>query len=229
MRRFRSNLGWTLLLCAALPAARATDNAALVVPRLPGPVVLDGRLFEDQWRLAARLNENAFAVWKADTYKKDPSRFNLRLFHDGGNLYVSLTSYDRFVQPGAVPHESDGLYSFSAITREGKIQHYRLFWATKEPVPDGEMGGETKWGARLRGPFADPEHEGGGYVLEFAIPFARLGWQAGQTVAVNIIVQDHDGQPGGRHNAPDTEFARFAWGSLDNDNRAAYRKIRLAP
>jgi len=219
-----------LASCSGLaPGQGPRAGADLVVPYLPGAVTLDGRLAEPQWRRAARITHASFTLWKADRYEKDPSEFVLRFFHDARRLYVALASYDRYVEPAAPPENSDGLYSFSVVTRAGAIQHYRLRWSANPPVPGGEMTSFGKWGARLRGPFADPRREGGGYVLEFAVPLAALGWKPGDTVPVDVIVQDHDGVPGARYNDPGVEFARFAWGSLDNEARAAFRTLKLAP
>lgn len=217
-------LTWLIAL-ASTPAL----GADLTAPRLPGAVTLDGRLEEPQWRQALLLRDDTFSRWVADTYQKDPSAFALRLFHDGRNLYVALSSYDRFVEPDAQPENSDGLYSFSVVTRAGGMQHYRLRWSANPAAPGGEMIAPGKWSARLRGPFADPTREGGGYVFEFAIPLSAIGRRAGETVPINVIVHDHDGKPYARYNDAGVEFARFAFGSLDNENRAAYRKIRLAP
>ena len=218
-----------ILAGAQSRAAPPGAAEAFPVPYLPGEVTLDGRLAEPQWRRAARITHADFSLWKADRYEKDPSELVVRFFHDGTRLYVALSSYDRFVEPANPPENSDGLYSFSAITRSGAIQHYRLRWSANPPVPGGEMIAPGKWGARLRGPFADPSREGGGYVFEFAIPLAALGWKPGDTVPVNLVVQDHDGAPGRRHDDPGVEFARLYWGSLDNENRAGFRAIRLAP
>ena len=214
-----------LVLFAPLTAI----SADVTVPRLNGIVTLDGRLEEPMWRAATRLPHTAFTRWVADTYDKDPSAFHLRFFHDGKMLYVALVSYDRYVEADAVPENSDGLYSFSVITRAGKLQHYRLRWSANPPVAGGEMLASGKWGAHLRGPFADPSRPGGGYVFEFAIPLAVIGWRPGDTIPANIIVHDRDGKPSAPYNALGAEFARFAWGSLDNDNRASYRTLKLAP
>lgn len=225
------------LVCAlllALVAGRgsaepAAARAALVVPYLRGPVTLDGRLAEPQWRRAARITQADFLVWKVDRDQKVPSEIVLRLFHDGSDLYVALSSYDRFVEPATPPENSDGLYSFSVMTRTGALQHYRLRWSANPPAAGGEMLSPGRWGARLRGPFGDPRREGGGYVLEFAIPLAATGWRPGDTVPVNVIVLDHNGRPGGRYDEAGVEFAKLAWGSLDNEARAGYRLLKLAP
>jgi hypothetical protein len=217
-----------LVLLADRGGAQA-PRADLEVPRLQGAVNLDGRLAESQWRRAARITHAQFRLWKPARYEKDVSEFVLRLFHDGSHLYVALSSYDRFVEPATPPENSDGLYSFSVATRAGALQHYRLRWSANPPVAAGEMISPGRWGARLRGPFGDLRREGGGYVLEFAIPLEALGWGPGDTVPVNVIVQDHDGKPGGRYDEPGVEFARFYWGSLDNEARAGYRRLRLAP
>ena len=86
-----------------------------------------------------------------------------------------------------------------------------------------------KWSARLRGPFQQPTRAGGGYVFEFAIPLWTIGWKPGDTVPLNIIVNDHNGKPGAPYHSPGAEFARYAWGSFDNDRREAYRTLKLAP
>lgn len=217
------------LATAALLAPLTGMGADVTAPRLNGTVTLDGRLEEPVWRAAARLPHTAMTRWVADTYDKDATVFHFRFFHDGRSLYVALASYDRYVEADAAPENSDGLYSFSLATRAGKLQHYRLRWSANPPLAGGEMLDPGKWGARLRGPFADPTRPGGGYVFEFAIPLAAIGWKPGETVPVNIIVHDHDGKPGAPYNAPGAEFARFAWGSLDNDQRAGYRTLKLAP
>jgi hypothetical protein len=214
---------------ALLPAlVTHAGDPELAVPRLAGPVTLDGRLEEAPWRAAARISSELFTRWVADTYTKDPTIFNLRLFHDGRTLYVALVSYDRYVEADAVPEASDGLYAFSLATRGGALQHYRLRWSANPPVAGGEMIDPGKWAARLRGPYADPAQEAAGYVIEFAIPLAATGWRAGDAVPINVIVQDHDGRPGAPYNDPGAEYARFAFGSFDNDNRAGYRTLRLA-
>lgn len=220
-----------LLICAifALLLPFTAKGADMTAPRLNGTVILDGRLDEPMWRTAQRLPHTAFTRWIADTYDKDPTVFHLRFFHDGRMLYVALVSYDRHVEPDAAPENSDGLYSFSVATRDGKLQHYRLRWSANPPVAGGEMLDPGKWGARLRGPFADATRAGGGYVFEFAIPLNAIGWKPGDTIPLNIIVHDHDGKPSAAYSTPGAEFARFAWGSLDNDNRAGYRTLRLAP
>ncbi len=223
--RARLAMGALLL---GLPLA-AAGAEALSVPRLAGEVTLDGQLKEPQWRRAARLEHTAFSRWIADSYRKDPSEFVLRLFHDGRRLYVALASYDGFVEPDAAPENSDGLYAFSLLTRAGGAQHYRLRWAANPPMPGGEMIDPGKWGARLRGPFAEPARAGGGYVFEFAIPLAATGWKPGDSVRVNIIVNDHDGKPGAPYNDRAVEFARYAFGSLNNEDHGSYRAIRLAP
>jgi hypothetical protein len=218
-----------LLVATALLAPLIGLGADVSAPRLAGAVTLDGRLEESMWRVAARLPHTAFTRWVADTYDQDPTLFHFRFFHDGRTLYVALVSYDRYVEADAAPENSDGLYSLSLATRAGTLQHYRLRWSTNPPLAGGEMLDPGKWGARLRGPFADVTRPGGGYVFEFAIPLAAIGWQPGDTVPVNIIVHDHDGKPGAPYHSPGAEFARFAWGSLDNENRASYRTLRLAP
>jgi hypothetical protein len=215
----------TLVLFTPLTAMAAD----IIAPRLSGNVTLDGRLEEPMWREAQRLPHSAFARWVADTYDKDQAVFHLRFFHDGHTLYVALVSYDRYVEADAAAENSDGLYSFSVATRDGKLQHYRLRWSANPPVAGGEMLDSGKWAARLRGPYADTTRTGGGYVFEFAIPLDAIGWKPGDTIPVNIIVHDHNGKPSQPYNTPGAEFARFAWGSLDNDNRASYRSIRLAP
>ncbi len=219
-----------LFLTLASAAMMAAEKLPpLNVPLLQGEVKLDGRLREDVWRRAAVLTETDFRQWKADTYERDPSRFRLRMFHDRRWLYVSLASYDRFVEPAEPLANSDGLYSLSLITAGGEILHFRLRWTANPPVALGDVVPAGQWGARLRGPFADTRREGAGYVFEFRIPKKRIGWRTGDRIPVNIIIHDHDGGPYKRYDERGVEFVRFAWGSMDNDDRSQYRQIRLAP
>lgn len=166
-----------LILCAALALLIALPATAadILVPHLKGNVTLDGRLEEPMWRKAQRLPHSVFTRWIADTYDKDPSVFHLRFFHDGVTLFVALVSYDRYVEADIAAENSDGLYSFSIATRAGQLQHYRLRWSANPPIAGGEMLDPGKWGARLRGPYDNPERAGGGYVFEFAIPLAAIG------------------------------------------------------
>lgn len=216
-------------LALALLLPHISQGDELSIPRATGNVTLDGKLHEPAWRTALRLPHTAFSRWVADTYTKDPDVFHLRLFHDGKALHVALVSYDRHVEADQVPENSDGIYSFSIITRNGELQHYRLRWSANPPVAGGEMLEHGKWGARLRGPYNDASRTGGGYVFEFSIPLAATGWKPGDNIPINIIVHDHDGKPSQPYNAPGVEFARFSWGSLDNDNRSAYRTLKLMP
>lgn len=219
------------LICMALATlvSQAAMGADLAVPRLNGSVKYDGRLDEAMWRTAARLPHTALLRWIDDTYVKDPTAFHLRFFHDGRTLYVALVSRDRDVEADALPENSDGLYSLSFLTRDGELKHYRLRWSANPPVAGGDMLDSGKWGARLRGPFGDPARRGDGYVFEIAIRLADLGWKAGDTVPLNIIVNDRDGEPGASYHAQGAEFARYAWGSFDNEDRAAYKTLKLAP
>jgi len=203
-------------------------GADITVPRLSGALTLDGRLDEPMWRAAARLPHTEFLRWIADTYT-DTGVFHLRFFHDGRVLYVALVSYDSHVEADAAPEDADGLYSLSIATPSDELKHYRLRWSANPPIAAGEMLKLRKWSARLRGPFQDPARPGGGYVFEIAIPLWSIGWKPGDTIPVNIIVNDHNGKPNAPFRTPGTEFARFAWGSFENDNLAGYRTIQLAP
>ena len=221
-----------VLLCVALAQLvplTALAGADVAAPRLNGSILLDGRLDEPAWRKAARLPHTAFMRWIDNTYAKEQAVFHLRFFHDGRMLYVALVSYDRYVESDAVPENADGLYSLSIATRSGLLKHYRLRWSENPPQAGGAMLDLRKWNARLRGPFQDAARPGGGYVFEFAIPLWSIGWKQGDTLPLNIIVNDHNGKPGAPYGSQSAEFARFAWGSFDNDNRAAYRALKLAP
>lgn len=218
--------GMAAFFASAAPEVRAETP---VIPRVAGTVQIDGRLLEPGWKQALRFTHHDFSMWKRGSYGGDPSEFVLRLMHDGAALHVSLASYDGFVESAGVPEESDGLYAFSVESANGALKHYRLRWSENPPLPGGQMISEAKWAARLRGVFDEPRQEGGGYVLEFSIPLEKLGLRPGRDIAVNVIVQDHDGNPGDRNSAEETEFARFALGSFNNDDVANYFRLSLAP
>jgi len=220
---------WSILASLAVLAPMTVMAEGLTVPHLNGKVTIDGRLDEPMWVKAAHLPYTAFIRWVDNAYSNDPTAFQMSLFHDGKTLYVSLMSHDRFVESDAVPENSDGLYSLSFLTRSGKLKHYRLRWAANPPIPGGELRNSGQWSAHLLGPFDKPKRRGGGYVFEFAIPLSAIGHKPGDTVPFNIIVNDRDGKPRVPYHTPGAEFARFAWGNFDNDNRAGYKTLKLEP
>lgn len=198
-----------------------------VIPRLAGPITIDGRLSEDAWRKAWRVTHHEFSLWPPNKTRQPVDEFVLRLFHDGTFLYVALASYDRYVESAARAENADGLYALSLLDRSGHPHHYRLRWSTPTAEAGGELNDPEHYAARLRGPYAEPRREGGGYVLEFAIPFKALDWRPGDAVALNVIIHDHDGNPGGRYDDPATRFTRFGFGSFDNDAPDGYRWLQL--
>lgn len=219
------------LLCTALSlmTSAAAMAADITAPHLDGSVTFDGRLEEPMWKAAARLPHTVFTRWIDSSYANEQVVFHLRFFHDSRTLFVALVSYDRYVEADASPENADGLYSLSIATRTGKLRHHRLRWSENPPLASGDMPHFHLWGARLRGPFQEPAHPGGGYVFEFAIPLWSIGWRPGDTLPLNIIVTDHNGKPGESYRTPGAEFARFAFGSFDNDDRTHYRTLKLAP
>jgi len=197
------------------------------IPKLNGALTTDGKLHEPQWRDALRITYRQFSRWQPQADKLPDDEFVLRLFHDGSFLYVALASYDRYVESATQSVNADGLYALSLLGSDNRIHHFRLRWASAQADPSGEML-DIQWGARLRGPFNDLSYEGGGYVLEFAVPFTTLSWQSGDAVNINVLIQDHDNNPGGAYNAPDTRFVRFALGHFDSDESTGFYPLQLA-
>lgn len=207
--------------------ALSTGESEGVIPRLSGPITIDGRLGEAAWRKAWRVTQNAFTLWRSNKSTQPADEFILRMFHDGANLYVSLASYDRFVEPAARVENADGIYALSLLDHDSHPHHYRLRWSTPTAEAGGVMQNVEHFAARLRGPYAEPRRQGGGYVLEFEIPFKTLGLRPGDAVALNVIIHDHDGNPGGHYDDPATVFTRFAYGSFNNDKPKDYRWLQL--
>lgn len=219
-----------LLLMLCLTRAMAEDKPPVVTaPGLDSNITLDGRLAESAWRRAAVLRSGVFQTWTQDEHLEDKSKFSIRLFHDGKQLYISLASYDRYVEPADSPEHADGLYAFTLVTANNELENYRLRWSANPPVAANELTVIGKWGARLRSVYAQTKTPGGGYVIELAIPLKDIGYKTGDDIPVNIIVQDHDHNPGGAYNAKKTEFTRFGWPGLDNDKREAFARLYLAP
>lgn len=215
------------LIAAVLPLV--SGCADLSAPRLRGNISIDGRLNEPMWTKAARIENTQFNRWIDNTYDSDPSTLQMRFFHDGTMLYGALLSQDHYVEADANPENSDGLYSLSFLTHTGKVMHYRLRWSTNPPAAGGEMLVSGKWAAILLGPYNETKRAGNGYVYEFAIRLADLGWKPGDAVPLNIIINDRDGTPRTPYHSHGAEFARFSWGSFDNDKRDDYKTLKLAP
>lgn len=208
-------------------AADAGNYQHLNTPLLTGRVTLDGRLHETQWRQAAVLRSDVFRTWTEDEHLADRSKFSIRVFHDGTQLYVSLSSYDRYVEPADRPEDADGLYALTLVTKQGEFQNYRLRWSANPPVAANELTVIGKWGARLRAAYGETRFPGGGYVLELALPLSALGYRAGDHIPFNIIVQDHDHNPGGAITASQTEFTRSGWPGLDSDQPDGFAELVL--
>lgn len=208
------------------PAQSAVKTEG-VIPRLSGPITIDGRLNEPDWRKAWRVTQNAFTVWRANKTTQPADEFVLRMLHDGTNLYVSLASYDRFVEPAARAENADGIYALSLLDHDGHPHHYRLRWSTPTAEAGGELQNTKDFAARLRGPYAEPRRQGGGYVLELKIPIKTLGLLQAHKIALNVIINDHDDNPGGRYDDPATVFYRFAYGGFNNDEAKDYRWLQL--
>lgn len=218
-----------IALTVSASPARETGDIEGMIPRLSGPITIDGRLSEDAWRKSWRITHHAFTQWRPNKTPQPVDEFVLRLFHDGAFLYVALASYDRFVESAARAENADGIYALSLLDRDGHPHHFRLRWSTPTAEAGGELRNPKYYAARLRGPYAEPRRQGGGYVLEFAIPFETLNWKMGDTVALNLILHDHDGNPGGRYDDPDTVFTRFVFGSFNNDEPKNYHWLQLMP
>ena len=224
--RHCSLCGIALSLLLAFESSHSAELDA--IPKLTGTLTADGKLHEPQWRDALRITYHQFNRWQPQADKLPDDEFVLRIFHDGSFLYVALASYDRYVESATQSVNSDGLYALSLLGSDNRIHHFRLRWASIQAEPAGEML-DIQWGARLRASFNDLSHEGGGYMLEFAVPFDTLGWQAGDNININVLIQDHDNNPGGAYNAPDTRFVRFALGHFDSDDSSGFYPLQLAP
>lgn len=220
-------------LCTALLAssAMAQDGASpeIKVPLLSAAVTLDGRLAEPAWRKAGVLRSDVFRVWTKNEHRDDSSQFSVRLFHDGRQLYIGISSYDHYVEPADRPQDADGLYALTLLTKRGELQNFRLRWSANPPVAANELTVIGKWAARLRAVFAESRIPGGGYVLELALPLQRLGYSVGERIPFNIIMQDHDHNPGGAIGDSRTAFSRFGWPGLDNDKPAGFAGLLLEP
>ncbi len=90
----RLRRSWWLLLIAsllALPPAAAAQQPPLVIPRLSGPIQLDGLSNEPAWEAIAPLP----ALISSPTFGEQPSeRTEFRVAHDDQYLYASGRLYD---------------------------------------------------------------------------------------------------------------------------------------
>ncbi|HEU5171617.1 MAG TPA: DUF5916 domain-containing protein [Gemmatimonadales bacterium] len=192
------SLAVTVLLCAAPCAARLGAQEPLTIPRIEGPVEIDGRLDEPVWDSLAPLP----MVTYVPTFGLAPSESTeVRVAHDGRAIYVGARLYDsdpRGVQAWTRARDQDDGGDFvnvlldtfndseNAVTFSTTPAGPRLDFGL---VNDGEGDNAATnawngvWDVRVR-------RDERGWYAEFRIPFSTLRYQATSdgTVRMRLIV-----------------------------------------
>jgi len=159
----------------------------------------------------------------------DPSTYTVYFLHDDINLYIAVaTDDDRFVEGSDYDQTSDG-FGMGLKSVDGKILKYWLVWfrgkvnEDTDPEPSGppldreRMCYDAEWRSKLDGIWNDSKEKDKGWVFEFYLPLESLGgWKAGDKIPANIIVMDHDKNPGSRFDDPKAHFMKAAWGSIED-------------
>jgi hypothetical protein len=159
--------------------------------------------------------------------KIDPSSYTIYFLHDDINLYVAVVTEDEhFVEGSNYDQTSDG-FGMGLKARDNKILKYWLTWfrgkvnedtdpeASGPPLDRERMCYDAEWRSKLDGSWNNFADKDKGYVFEFYLPLETLGgYKAGDQIPANIIMVDHDKNPGGKFDDRKTAFMKAAWGSL---------------
>lgn len=74
------------------------------------------------------------------------------------------------------------------------------------------------WGPIIQGTWNNDNDTDFSYAFEYRIPLDSLGgFTAGDSIPANIVLADHDANPGGAYNARATHFKKFRWGFDGNE------------
>jgi hypothetical protein len=199
-----------LALAVLLAAPANAQDPLPEIPRLAGPVVLDGRIDEPAWRGV----EPVRLVAHAPRYGGEPDEpTEVRIAHDGTHLYVAARMYDS--EPDRIQHLS---------LRRNYAQLTDWIVVVLDTFDDRETGvvfATTPTGLRTDGDIAEDarnspnwrwdtywevavHQDGEGWSAEFRIPFSSLGFQSTDGRAVmGVSFWRNVGRTGERSTWPD--------------------------
>lgn len=216
---------------------------------------MDGVL-EPIWQTAGKLTFpiSEERCWSPDIGKynrTDPSAFTVYYLHDGYNLYIAIqTTNDRTVESSDDDQSSDGLAGLAIERKDDPGNPYsmfRLMWYQDPSLPGGgppigppidrdRMVYDALWRRYVLGSTWNKNDDTDkGYVFEFFIPLrdpvrgSKLGlggWRAGDYIKTNIVLVDHDGNPGASH--LDAAFRKCWWGKDSPEDFSDPRWIFLS-
>ncbi|AUX48692.1 hypothetical protein SOCE26_102330 [Sorangium cellulosum] len=182
MRKSLPAVAAALALC---PARGARAEAPMHLPRLTGPVVLDGVVDEAAWRAVAPVP----AVVYEPVFGSAPSqRTEIRLAHDGGHLYLAARLLD--VEPAEVRAGSLYRDEYAGDDTVGLIvdpfnDDTTALWFYTMPTGarvDGTVSsdmasGEADWSWNGHWEAA-ARRTSDGWSAEMRIPFSTLGFES---------------------------------------------------
>jgi hypothetical protein len=176
----------------------------------------------------------------------DSSSYMVYFLHDDVYLYVGVQSDDRKIEASDYDQASDGLISL-VFEKKGILTdtRYSTFWYKldqwSEPTflitdclgitrTNGRLHfhegppaypydtRNISWGPTITGTWNITSDLDGGYAFEYKIPLSRMGgYTAGEAISANIVLVDHDNNPGKAYTETNTHFKKFWWGFDGNE------------
>jgi hypothetical protein len=188
----------------SLPSDAPVVNAIHVVGQ---PPAIDGRLDEEIWSQAQPLT---YAVHPASN---DSTTVVVRLLWDDKYLYAGFDVSDTQVEgSNATPYDGD---SVSIVFDNGaQIQECR-----HSLLDDGWATATTERYLKGTTTFDKSDDQDEGYSIEMRIPWVRTPPE-GSTIAADFLSVDHDYNPGGLFDDPDTVFSKISWDGDGSINTA---------
>lgn len=199
----------TLAQAGAAPQAPAPDG--LDIQRASGEIRIDGRVDEEAWRNARRVD--AFREFQPGHMTEPLVRTEAFVTHDEENLYVAIVAYDDPASVRATLTERDQMFpdDWAGVLLDtwGDQQWGYLIIANAYGVQGDTRISNGNDDDRFDVVFdADGSITERGYEVEFAIPFSSLRFR-GDT---------EDWRIGFIRNHPRDTRRMYTWPALDNNN-----------
>jgi hypothetical protein len=180
-------------LAAATPAPPPVTPARYTIRRATGPIGVDGKLDEADWKAAPLMSPFVFRWWTAGD--KEPTE--ARMLWDDENLYVAYHCHDRhisaFVTQRHGPVSRDDCVEIFLSPNPEKVKNYYTFeincvgtmlnrcrtdWWQGPPTwePEG-----VKIGHSIPGPTKEESPSDEAWIIELAIPLRNFSFDAAHT------------------------------------------------
>jgi len=187
-----------LLTSTSVPSLSSDAPVVNAIRIIGQPPTIDGRLDEVIWSQAQSL------TYVVHPPANDSTTVVVRLLWDDQYLYAGFDVSDTQVEgSSATPWDGDSVSI--VFDNGGQVQECR-----HSLLNDGWETATTERHLKGATTFNNPDDQDEGYSIEMRIPWVRTP-VAGSRIAGDFLSVDHDYNPGGLYDDPDTVFSKKSW------------------